>query len=76
MVLLDATLTTGSAMREDIKRDYAEMFITMSYDYLRGGITWETFILNIEIAVKSMRSAEAPSKDAHCELETRKEDGP
>ena len=61
---------------EDLKRKYAEMFITMSYDYLKGGITWETFVSNTERSARSMRSVEAPSKDAHCEQETRKEDGP
>lgn len=42
-------------MREDIKRDYAEMFITMSYDYIKGGITWETFVRNTEIAANNMK---------------------
>ena len=61
---------------KDLKQKYAEMFIAMSYDFLKGGITWGTFVSNTEIAAKGMRSVEAPSKDAHCELETRKEDGP
>ena len=61
---------------KDIKQKYAEMFISMSTDFLMGGITWETFVSNTVIAAKSMLSVEAPSKDAHCEQETRKEDGP
>jgi len=63
-------------MNEELKRKYAEMLISMSADFLMGGITWETFVSNTEIAAKGMRSVEAPSKGAHCEQETRKEDGP
>jgi len=61
---------------KDLKQKYAEMFINMSTDFLMGGITWETFVSNTVIAAKYMLSVEAPFKDAQCELETRKEDGP
>lgn len=61
---------------KDLKQKYAEMFISMGTDFLMGRISWRTFVSNTEIAAKAMLSVEAPSKDAHCEQETRKEDGP
>lgn len=58
-----------------MKQKYAKMFIAMSTDFLLGGITWETYVKNTERALNGMREVQAPSKGAHCELETRKEDG-
>ena len=55
-------------MEDSEKRKYAEMFVSMSLDFLRGGITWETFVANTEIAARNMR------KEADRPATIRKED--
>lgn len=42
-------------MDDKLRRKYAEMFISMSYDFLQGGITWETYVSNTEIALRGMQ---------------------
>jgi hypothetical protein len=55
-------------MDDDIKRKYAKMFIDMSTAYLMDGITWDTFVSNVEIAARLMQSVETPSNEQQMPL--------
>ena len=55
-------------MDDDIKRKYAKMFIDMSTAYLMDGITWDTFVSNVEISARLMQSVETPSNEQQMPL--------
>jgi hypothetical protein len=41
-------------MTKEIRDKYAQLLIAMSTDYLRDGITWETFVSNLVLIARKI----------------------